>query len=109
MAIDMATIDEDNTLELELEHEIPTPKDTSQNPSCFQPSVEPDLEINATGCAVQKKQLSWKLLQQLPVLPSPLPEPLTTFEGIEPISETFLPSCELVWRAIKTTRMTGSG
>ena len=42
MAIDMVAIDEDNTLELELEHEIPSPKDTSQNPSCFQPSVEPD-------------------------------------------------------------------
>ena len=52
MAIDMATIDKDNTLELEHEHEIPSPKDTSQNPSHFQPSVEPDLEINATGCAV---------------------------------------------------------
>ena len=45
-------IDEDNTLELELEHEIPSPKDTSQNPSRFQPSVELELEINATGCAV---------------------------------------------------------
>ena len=42
MAIDMAAIDEDNTLELELEHEIPSPKDTSQNPSRFQPSVEPE-------------------------------------------------------------------
>ena len=82
MAIDMAAIDEDNTLELELEHEIPSPKDTSQNPSCFQPSVEPEQEINATGHAVQKKRLTWKLLQQLPVPPSPLPEPLTAFEGI---------------------------
>ena len=100
----MATIDEDNTLELELEHEIPSPKDTSQNPSRFQPSVEPELEINATGRAVRKKQLTWKLLQQLPVLHSPLPEPLTAFEGIEPISETSLPSCELVWRTIKKTR-----
>ena len=52
MAIDMAAIDEDNTLELELEHEIPSPKDTSQNPSCFQPSVELEPEINATGRAV---------------------------------------------------------
>ena len=52
MAIDMAAIDEDNTLELELEHEIPSPTDTSQNSSHFQPSVEPDPEINATGRAV---------------------------------------------------------
>ena len=88
----MAAIDEDNTLELELEHEIPSPKDTSQNPSRFQPSVEPEPEINATGCAVRKKWLTRKLLQQLPALHSPLPEPLTTFEGIEPISETSLPS-----------------
>ena len=58
MAIDMAAIDEDNTLELELEHEIPSPKDTSQNPSRFRPSVEPDPEINATGRAVRKKQLT---------------------------------------------------
>ena len=79
MAIDITAIDEDNTLELELEHEIPSPKDTSQNPSCFQPSVEPDPEINATGRAVRKKRLTWKLLQQLPALPSPLPEPLTAF------------------------------
>ena len=52
MAIDMAAIDKDNTLELELEHEIPSPKDTSQNPSRFQPSVESEPEINATGRAV---------------------------------------------------------
>jgi len=105
MAIDMAATDEIITLELGLEHEVPPPNDTSQKPSHFQPplAVEPDPEINAAGRAVRKKRLTWKLLQQLPAPPSPLPEPLTTFEGIEPISETSLPSCEVVWRAIKTT------
>jgi hypothetical protein len=90
-------------LELELEHEVPPPNDTSQSPSHFQPSVEPDPEINAAGRAVRKKRLTWKLLQQLPAPPSSVPEPLAAFEGIEPISETPLPSCEVVWRAIKTT------
>src|SRR5437016_7410776 len=33
--------------------------------------------------------------------PSPLPEPIIAFEGIEPISQTSLP--EVVWRSIKTT------
>ena len=101
----MAATDEIITLELELQPEVPSPNDTSQNPSHFQPSlaVEPDPEINAAGRAVRKKRLTWKLLQQLPAPPSPLPEPLTALEGIEPISETSLPSCEVVWRAIKTT------
>src|ERR1700675_1184708 len=103
MTIDPASTDENITLELELEHEVPSPKVPSQNPSHFQPSVEPDREINAAGRAVRKKRLTWKLLQQLPAPPSPLPEPLTAFEGIGPISETSLPSCEVVWRAIKTT------
>jgi Plavaka transposase len=106
VAIDMVATDENITLELELEHEVPPPNDTSQNPSHSQPSlaVEPDPEINAAGRAVRKKRLTWKLLQQLPAPPSPLPETLTAFEGIEPISETLPPSSEVVWRAIKTTR-----
>ena len=33
--------------------------------------------------------------------PSPLPEPIIAFEGIEPISQTSLP--EVVWRSIKRT------
>lgn len=105
MAIDTAATDENITLELELEHEAPLPNDTSQNPSHFQPSVETDPEINAVGRPVRKKRLTWKLLQQLPAPPSPLSEPLTAFEGIEPISKTSLPSCdsEVVWKAIKTT------
>jgi hypothetical protein len=90
-------------MELELEHEVPPPNDTSQNPSHFQPSVKPDPEINAAGRAVRKKRLTWKLLQQLPAPPSPLPEPLTAFQVIEPISETSLPNSEVVWRAIKTS------
>src|SRR5882762_6183061 len=105
MAIDTGDLDENIPLELELEHEDPPPNDTSQNPSQLQPSVEPDPEINAAGRAVRKKRLTWKLLQQLPAPPSPLLEPLTAFEGMEPISETSFkfPSCEVVWRAIKTT------
>src|SRR5882762_3015040 len=103
MAIDTGDLDENIPMELELEHEVPPPNDTSQNPSHFQRSVEPDPEINAAGRAVRKKRLTWKLLQQLPAPPSPFPEPLTAFEGIEPISETSLPSCEVVWRAIKTS------
>jgi Plavaka transposase len=94
-----AATDENIALELELEHE----HQVSQNPSHIQPSVEPDPEINAAGRGVRKKRLTWKLLQQLPAPPSPLPEPLTTFEGIEPNSETSLPECKVVWRAIKTT------
>ena len=107
MAIDLAT---DQNITLELEHELEVPAndlDTFQNPSHFQPPVlvEPDLEINAACRVVRKKRLTWKLLQQLPAPPSPLPEPLTTFEGIEPISESLPPSCrgEVAWRAIKTT------
>src|SRR5882762_2381929 len=103
MAIDTGDLDENIPMELELEHEVPPPNDTSQNPSHFQPSVEPDPEINAAGRAIRKKWLTWKLLQQLPAPPSPLPEPLTTFQVIEPISETSLPNSEVVWRAIKTS------
>jgi hypothetical protein len=100
MAINQAT--EDN-ITLELEHEVPL-EDTSHNPSPFQPlAVEPDPEINAAGRVVRKKRLTWKLLQQLPAPPSPLPEPLIAFEDIEPIPEALIPSCEIVWRAIKTT------
>lgn len=101
MAIDTATTDEN--IALVLEHEDPPPIDTSQNLSHFQSSAVPDPEINAAGRAVRKKRLTWKLLQQLPAPPSPLPEPLTPFEGIEPLSETSLASSEVVWRAIKTT------
>ena len=36
MAIDTAATDENITLELELEHEVFPPNDTSQNPSHFQ-------------------------------------------------------------------------
>ena len=93
----------DENILLELEHEVPPTNDTSQNPSHLQPSVEHDPEINAAGRAVRKKRLTWKLLQQLPTPPSPLPEPLTTLEGIEPISETSLLNREVMWRAIKTT------
>ena len=57
----------------------PPPNNNSQNPSHFQPSVEPDPEINAAGHAFRKKRLTWKLLQQLPAPPSPLPEPVTAF------------------------------
>jgi hypothetical protein len=75
----MAT-DDNITLEHH-EHEVPSLEDPSQNPSHFQPSVmvEPDPEINAAGRAIRKKRLTWKLLQQLPAPPSPLPEPLTAF------------------------------
>ena len=104
MAVDTAATDENITSELELEHEVPPLNDISQNPSQFQPSVEPDPEIITTGRAVRKKRPTWKLLQQLPAPPSPLPEPLIAFEGIEPNSETSLPPCEVMWRAIKTTR-----
>ena len=45
MAIDMAT---DENIPFELEQEV-TP---DQNPSFFQPSVEPDPEINAAGRVV---------------------------------------------------------
>ena len=100
IAIDTVTTDKNLTLELEHEHEAPN--NTSQNPSHFQPSVEPDPEISAAGRAVRKKRLTWKLLQQLPAPPSPLPELLTTFEGIEQISETSLSTCEDMWKAIKT-------
>ena len=103
MAIDTGTTDDNLTLEVELEHEVPPLNDTSQNPSNFQPSVVPDPEISAAGRAVRKKRLTWKLLQQLPAPPDPLPEPLTALELIEPISETSLPTCEVVWKAIKTT------
>ena len=103
MAIDTATTDENITLELELEHEVAPPNDTSENPSHFEPP-QADPEINAAGRAVRKKRLTWKLLQQLPAPPSPLPDPPIAFEGIEPIPETSLPNCEVVWRAIKTTR-----
>jgi hypothetical protein len=95
MAIDMAT---DKNIPFELEQEV-TP---NQNPSFFQPSVEPDTEINAAGRVVRKKRLTWKLLQQLPAPPSPLPEPLTSVENVEPTSEALIPSCEAMWRAIKT-------
>lgn len=89
---------------LEAEHVVPPNLyGTSQDPSNFQPLVEAEPEINSTGRGLRKKRLTWKLLQQLPAPPSPLPEPLTTFETIEPISETLLPSCEVAWRAIKTT------
>jgi len=104
VAIDTVTsTDENLTLELEHEHEVPPPNDTSQNPSHLQPSVEPDPKISAAGRAVRKKRLTWKLLQQLPVPPSPLPEPLTAFQVIEPISDISLPNSEVVWRAIKTS------
>ena len=103
MAIDTVATDENLTLELEQEHEIPLPNDTSQNPYHLQPLVEPDPEISAAGRAVRKKRLTWKLLQQLPAPPSPLPEPLTAFQVIEPLSETSLPNSEIVWRAIKTS------
>jgi hypothetical protein len=96
----MAATDENITLGLELEHEVAPPNDTSENPSHFEP---PDPEINAAGRAVRKKRLTWKLLQQLPAPPSPLPEPLTAFQVIEPLSETSLPNSEIVWRAIKTS------
>ena len=57
MAIDTGTTDDNLTLELELEHEVPPPpNDTPQNPSHFQPSVEPDPEISAAGRAVRKKR-----------------------------------------------------
>jgi Plavaka transposase len=101
VAIDTATTDENITLGLGLEHEVPPPNDTSENPSHFEP---PDPETNAAGRAVRKKRLTWKLLQQLPAPPSPLPDPPIAFEGLEPIPETSLPNCEVVWRAIKTTR-----
>ena len=94
--------DENLILELEHEHEVPPPNDTSQNTSHHQPSVEPDPEISASGRAVQKR-LTWKLLQQLPAPPSPLSEPLSAFQNIEPPSETSLPNSEIVWRAIKTS------
>jgi hypothetical protein len=102
VAIDTVATDENLTLELEHEHEVPPPNDTSQKSPHFQPSVEPDPEISAAGRAVRKKRLTWKLLQQLPEPPTPLPEPqaLTAFE---PISETSLTTREVVWRAIKTT------
>ena len=101
MAIDMAATDENiTTLELGLEHEVLPPNDTSENPSHFEP---PDPEINAAGRGLRKKRLTWKLLQQLPAPPSPLPEMLITFEGIEPIPETSLPTnCEIAWRAINS-------
>ena len=101
MGIDMAATDENITLEIELEQAVPPSNNTSQNPSHLQPTVEPDPEINAVGRPVRKKRLTWKLLQQLPAPPSPLPEPIIAFEGIERISETLLP--EVVWRSIKTT------
>jgi len=95
--------DENLILELEHENEAPPPNETSQNTSHHQPSVEPDAEISASGRAVRKKRLTWKLLQQLPAPPSPLPEPLSAFQIIEPPSETSLPNSEIVWRAIKTS------
>jgi hypothetical protein len=102
MAIDtLAT--ENTTLELELQPGILPLNDSSQNPSHLHPSVEPDPEISAAGRAVRKKRLTWKLLQQLPAPPSPLPEPLTAFQIIELPSETSLPHSEIVWRAIKTS------
>jgi hypothetical protein len=103
VAID--TVATDENLKLEHEHEVPPPNDTFQNPSHLQPSVEPDPEIShgAAGRAVRKKRLTWKLLQQLPASPSPLPEPLTAFQVIESLSETSLPNSEIVWRAIKTS------
>jgi Plavaka transposase len=81
---------------------IDTPIEHVDAPNLYgtsHPSVEPDPEINPAGRGLRKKRLTWKLLQQLPAPPSPLPEPLT----IEPVSETLLPSCEVAWRAIKTT------
>ena len=98
MAIDMAATDENITLEIELEQAVPPLNDTSQNPSHFQPSVEPDPEINAAGRPVREKWLTWKLFQQLRGPPSPLPKPIIAFE---PISQISLP--EVVWRGIKTT------
>ena len=95
--------DENLILELEHEHEVPSPNDTSQNTSHHQLSVEPDPEISASGRTVRKKRLTWKLLQQRPAPPSPLPEPLSAFQIIEPPSETSLPNSEIVWRAIKTS------
>ena len=103
MAIDTVATDENLTLELEHEHEVPPPNDTSQNTPHLQPSVEPDPEISAAGRVVRKKRLTWKLLQQLPAPPSPLPEPLTAFQVMEPPSETSLPNSEIVWKAIKTS------
>ena len=100
MAIDTVATDENLTLEPEHEHEVPPPNDTSQNTPHLQPSVEPDPEISAAGRVVRKKRLTWKLLQQLPAPPSPLPEPLTAFQVIDPPSETSLPNSEIVWQDV---------
>ena len=50
MAIDTAATDDNITLELELELEVPPPNDTSQNPSHFQSSVEPDRDQCSWSC-----------------------------------------------------------
>ena len=97
MALDTTVSDENITWEVEIEHVVPPLNDITQ------PSVVPDPEINAAGRGARKKRLTWKLLQQLPAPPSPLPEPLTAFGDIEPISEASLPASEVVWRAIRTT------
>jgi hypothetical protein len=97
VALDATVSDENITLEVEIEHVVPPLNDITQ------PSAVPDPEINAAGRGARKKRLTWKLLQQLPAPPSPLPEPFTAFEDIEPISEASLPASEAVWRAIRTT------
>jgi hypothetical protein len=99
MDSDIAT---DSNLQLETENKV-SPEDTSQNLSPLQPLIEPEVEINVAGRGVRKKRLTWKLLQQLPVPPSPLPEPLIATEDIEPVAETIIPGHEVVWKAIKTT------
>ena len=83
----MVATDENITLGLELEHEVTPPNDTSENPSQSEP---PDPEVNAAGRAIRKKRLTWKLLQQLPAPPSPLPDPPIALEGIESIPETVM-------------------
>ncbi len=56
----------------------------------------PVVELSASGRPVRKKRLTWKLLQQLPVAPTPLPDPPVAMEldgnNVPSNAETVVPT-----------------
>lgn len=67
-------------------------------PAPDQPST-PEPEQNAAGRPIRKKRLTWKLLQQLPVPPAVIPDPVEEPE-VRDISPP--PGPSFVWEGIKT-------
>ncbi|KAG5640337.1 hypothetical protein DXG03_009178 [Asterophora parasitica] len=106
----------------EMEAELAGPSMTTTTEASYSPIPEaqhvPDVDMNSPpspdpvvheGRGARKKRLTWKCLEQLPAVPTPLPEPVVPTTDDSGRDDTPPPPSALIWEAAVHTARNSFG